>query len=157
MKITDYQVFLVEVPEDMRTAGSHWILLKLLTDEGVVGYGECTWHGFQNATNARVLSDLCRDWVVGADPFGIEQLWKTLYLDPHNKRHTGPLVTPSISAIEIACWDIMGKACGQPVYNLIGGRAHERLRSYSYLRNGGKDPKQIAEKAWGFIVGLGKS
>ena len=48
-------------------------------------------------------------------------------------RHSGPLTTPAMSAIEMACWDIVGKALNQPIYNLLGGMFHEKLRAYSYL------------------------
>ncbi len=60
------------------------------------------------------------------------KIWSTLYEGPC-VRHSGPLVTPAMSAIEMACWDIVGKAVSQPIYNLLGGMFHEKLRSYSYL------------------------
>jgi galactonate dehydratase len=66
--------------------------------------------------------------VVGHDPFKIEDLWFKLYQIEHN---TGPIMYAAMAGIETAMWDIVGKACGQPVYNLIGGAVRNRIRVYA--------------------------
>ena len=70
--------------------------------------------------------------VAGADPFAIEKLWRTVYSSAYTQ-HPDLSLGAVLSGIEMACWDIAGKACGQPVYNLLGGKVHERLRSYTYV------------------------
>ena len=70
--------------------------------------------------------------VVGADPFAIERLWRNVYGRGYSQRPDLSLMGV-LSGIEMALWDIIGKALGQPIYQLLGGKAHERLRSYTYL------------------------
>src|SRR5207244_1652234 len=124
-----------------------WVLLKLVTNEGLTGFGELTWHGIQGQTHISRMKELLDQYVIAKSPFIVEQLWSQLYLRPHNRRHSCTITTPVFSAIEIACWDIIGKACNQPIYNLLGGMANSKLRSYSYLPIQRGDPQQIAESA----------
>jgi L-alanine-DL-glutamate epimerase-like enolase superfamily enzyme len=140
MKLTGYRIYSV-------TKGRRMVLLKLLTDEGISGFGELTWHGTQGEMHVRRLKELLDQFVLGKSPFLIEELWSQLYLRPHSRRHSCTFTTPALSAIDIACWDIVGKACNQPVYNLLGGMVNPRLRSYSYLPTQSGDPKAIAESA----------
>ncbi len=142
MKIVDVKTYMIDVPPP-HWGGRHWIFVKLVTDEGIEGIGECTYHTRLN----HVVIELIKDWgerfLKGTDPFRIEKIWSTLYEGPC-VRHSGPLVTPAMSAIEMACWDIVGKAVNQPIYNLLGGMFHEKLRAYSYLlewRNGDSPEK----------------
>jgi 2-dehydro-3-deoxyphosphogalactonate aldolase len=124
-----------------------WVFLKLLTDQGIAGWGELTWHGSQGRTHIVRLKELLDEHVVGKTPFLIERLWSQLYLDVHRMRHTCTITTPALSAIEMACWDIIGKTCNQPIYNLLGGMVNSKLRSYAYLPLTGADPGKIAESA----------
>ena len=79
-----------------------------------------------------LIDDVFERHVAGWDPFRIERLWRTVYASGYNQ-HPDFTVVGVLSGIEIACWDIVGKALDQPIYNLLGGRVHERLRSYTYL------------------------
>ncbi len=131
MKITDIETFVVGNPPP-RAGGRYFIFVKLTTDNGLVGYGECYNATFGPHTVAQMIRDTAERHVLGQDPFHIEQMWRRIY-------GTGYALRPDISlmgvisALEIACWDIIGKACDKPVYELLGGRVHERLRSYTYL------------------------
>ena len=79
-----------------------------------------------------LIEDVFERHVAGWDPFRIERLWRTVYASGYNQ-HPDFTVIGVLSGIEIACWDIVGKALEQPIYNLLGGKVHERLRSYTYL------------------------
>ena len=79
-----------------------------------------------------MIEDVCARYVVGADPFKIERLWRIVYSSGYTQRPDTSLMG-ILSGIEMACWDIVGKELGKPVYELLGGRVHERLRSYTYL------------------------
>lgn len=122
MKIVDIKTYVVG-NRPPYSGGVYWVFLKLTTDEGIEGFGEASGAPFKPQTLVQMIEDIGERWVVGADPFNIERLWKTLY-----HRRLGV-----ISAFEMACWDIVGKAVNQPIYNLLGGKVHEKLRSYSYL------------------------
>ena len=79
-----------------------------------------------------MIEDVCQRQVIGNDPFQIERLWRIIYSSGYSQRPDVSLVGV-LSAIEMACWDIIGKELGKPVYELLGGRVHETLRSYTYL------------------------
>ena len=80
-----------------------------------------------------LIKDLGQQFVIGADPFEVEKLWQRIFASRHDYRHPGLDSTPALSAIEMACWDIIGKAVDQPIYNLLGGKYHEKLRAYAYM------------------------
>jgi galactonate dehydratase len=144
LTLTGYRIYRV-------TEGPRWVLLKLLTNEGIAGFGELTWHGTQGPMHVMRLKELLDQFMLGRSPYVIEELWSQLYLRPHSRRHSCTFTTPALSAIEIACWDIIGKACNQPIYNLLGGKVHSRLRSYSYLPTQRGDPGAIAANAVEFV------
>jgi galactonate dehydratase len=143
LTLTGYRIYSLAQPR--------WVLLKLLTSEGITGFGELTWHDTQGAMHVMHLKELLDQFVLGRSPYIVEQLWSQLYLHTHSRRHTCTFTTPALSAIEIACWDIIGKACNQPIYNLLGGKVNSTLRSYSYLPFHVTDPGAIAEKAVEFV------
>ena len=131
MKIEDLETFAVGNPDRDR-GGRCWLFVKLTTGDGLVGYGEV----YAAAFSARVVEQMTRDvferFVLDGDPFRVEHLWRRVYSAGYSQR--GELSLMSVlSGLEIACWDIVGKALGRPVYELLGGRVHERLRSYTYL------------------------
>ena len=149
MKIVDVQTFLVEnVPPYQ--GGRRWLFVKLITDEGIEGIGEwSTGQVGREKSSIEIIKDLATQFVVGADPFKIELLWQKIYATDHDYRHPGLALTPALSAIEMACWDIIGKALNQPVYNLLGGQYHEKLRAYAYMPHGGiwENPEKAGEIA----------
>ena len=149
MKVVDVETIVVRNVPPFR-GGSMWLFVQLKTDEGIVGLGE---RPSGNATNldaqVRLIEDLGEQFVVGANPFDIEKLWQTIFASRHDYRHPGLDMTPALSAIEMACWDIVGKATGQPIYNLLGGRCHEKLRAYAYMPSEGiwENPEKAGEVA----------
>ncbi|MDJ0941846.1 MAG: mandelate racemase/muconate lactonizing enzyme family protein [Kiloniellales bacterium] len=131
MKITEFKTFVVGNPPP-HFGGRYFVFVKLTTDGGIEGIGEVYAATFGPQTLARMIEDVCQRHVVGADPFKIEKLWRAVYGRGYSLRPDLSLVGV-LSGIEMACWDIVGKALDKPVYELLGGRVHERLRSYTYL------------------------
>lgn len=122
----------------------NWLFAKVITDEGLYGIGEGTLNYFARTIEAAIheLSPL----IVGIDPFQIEILSQKLIRDIYSEG--GQVHMCAVSAIEIACWDIIGKATGQPIYNLMGGRCHEKLRAYANgWYRGPRTPESFGEKA----------
>lgn len=138
MKITQFETFL---------AGAglrNYLFLRLRTDTGLMGVGEASLE-WQEQT----VETLCHEWierrVVGRDPFDIGRLVGDLVRDQYQG---GATVMTAISAVEIALWDLIGQACGQPVYRLLGGRCHERIATYANGWYGGaRSPAEFAERA----------
>ena len=131
MKIKDLRTFVVGNPPP-RLGGRYFIFLKLITDDGIEGVGEVYGATFAPATIVAMIKDVVDHHVLGADPFKIETLWRTVYGRGYSLRPDISLMGV-LSGIEMACWDIVGKALGKPVYELLGGKVHERLRTYTYL------------------------
>ena len=131
MKVESVRTFVVGNPPP-HYGGRYFVFLKLVTDDGIEGFGEVYGATFGPQTVAAMIEDVCARHVVGADPFRIEALWRDVYGRGYSLRPDISLVGV-LSGIEMACWDIVGKAVGKPVYDLLGGQVHERLRSYSYL------------------------
>ena len=131
MKITDFKTFVIGNPPP-HFGGRYFIVVKLTTDNGLEGIGEAYVATFGPHTVAAMIEDVCERWVVGQDPFHIEQIWRRTYGSGYNLRPDVSLMGV-MSGIEMACWDLVGKAVEKPVYELLGGQVHERLRSYTYL------------------------
>jgi 2-dehydro-3-deoxyphosphogalactonate aldolase len=112
--------------------GRYFVFLQLVTDDGIVGVGEVYAATFHPTVVEGMIHDVFERTVAGTDPFRIETLWRRTYASGYTARPDVSLVGV-LSGIEIACWDIVGKAVGKPVHELLGGRVHERLRSYTYL------------------------
>jgi len=116
------------------------------TDEGLHGVGEGTLNYFGRTVEAAVheLSPL----IMGMDPFQVETIWQKLTRDVYTDG--AQIHMCAVAAIEIALWDIIGKACNQPVYNLWGGRCHDKLRAYANgWYRGPRTPESFSEKAKG--------
>ena len=131
MKITDVETYVVGNPPP-HFGGRYFIFLKLITDNKIEGVGEVYAATFGPQTIVRMIEDVCERHVLGADPFKIERLWRSVYGRGYSLRPDISLIGV-LSGIEMACWDIVGKAVDKPVYELLGGQVHERLRSYTYL------------------------
>ena len=152
MKISSVKTFVVGNPPP-HFGGRYFIFLKLLTDSGIEGVGEVYGATFGPHAMVRMVEDVCARHVIGADPFKIERLWRNVYGRGYTSRPDVSLMGV-LSSIEMACWDIVGKAVDKPVYELLGGQVHERLRTYTYLypREGDRvdvytDPELAAERA----------
>ncbi len=131
MKITSVKTFVVGNPPP-HFGGRYWIFLKLVTDGGVEGIGEVYSVPFHPRVVSQMIDDVCERCVFGADPFKVEKLWRIIYSSGFTQR-PDTSVLGVLSGIEMACWDIMGKELNTPVYELLGGRIHDRLRSYTYI------------------------
>jgi 2-dehydro-3-deoxyphosphogalactonate aldolase len=131
VKITDFKTYVVATPPP-HFGGLYFVFLKLVTDGGVEGIGEVYSVPFHPQVVTRMIEDVCERHVIGRDPFKIEQLWRRVYSSGYTQRPDTSLIGV-LSGIETACWDIMGKDLDKPVYELLGGQVHEKLRSYTYL------------------------
>ncbi len=133
MKVTRLETLVVENVPPYR-GGQEWLLIRLHTDDGIVGLGERPAMAARDLRpHVALLEDLCEAFVIGQDPFQVERIWQQMYGVRHDFRHPSLYATPALSAIEIALWDIVGKAVNQPIYNLLGGRFHDRLKAYAYM------------------------
>jgi L-alanine-DL-glutamate epimerase-like enolase superfamily enzyme len=131
MKIESVETFAVANPPPS-FGGRYFTFVKLTTDDGVVGYGEAYAATLHPEVIRAALIDVADRHLIGTSPFDIELFWRRAYSRGFTQRPDATL-QGVMSALEMACWDIVGKALDQPVYNLLGGRVHERLRTYTYL------------------------
>jgi len=141
MKITDVKTYVVENPPP-HYGGLYWVFIKLTTDNGVEGFGEAYSVPFHPQVVSRMIEDVGERYVMGSDPFKIERLWRIVYSSGYTQRPDLSIMGV-LSAIEMACWDIIGKELNRPVYELLGGRVHEKLRSYTYLYPQKSDEKDV--------------
>src|SRR5262245_15410963 len=140
MKIDGLKTFIVDSTDGR--GGPQWVFVKVMTDQdGLWGLGEGSVTS-KAATIAAAIMENER-FLMGRDPLNIEWLWQQMYRVP--RWRGGPVLNSAISAIEIALWDIKGKAYGQPIYQLLGGACRERIRMYAH--GGGATPEQAAENA----------
>jgi len=138
MKITDIRTFVVDC---FRT---NWAFVKVYTDEGISGVGEATLEYKEKSLVGAV--EHIKDVLVGQDPANIEKIAHDLYRDSYWR--SGPVLMSALSAVEMALWDIKGKALGVPVYQLLGGKCHEKVRIYvNGWFAGAKTPEEFGEKA----------
>ena len=131
MKIKDLKTFVVANPTP-HFGGRYFIFLKLITESGIEGVGEVYCSTFGPHVIVKMIEDVFERHVEGTDPFRIETLWRNVYGRGYTLRPDVSLMGV-LSGLEIALWDICGKAVGKPVYELLGGKVHENLRSYTYL------------------------
>ena len=131
MKISDVKTYVVANPPPHH-GGAYFVFLKLTSDDGVEGFGEVYGVPFHPDRVAGLIEDVVERYIIGWDPFRIEAMWRIVYSSGFTQ-HPDLSLVGVLSGIEMACWDIIGKALDQPVYNLLGGQVHERLRSYTYL------------------------
>jgi galactonate dehydratase len=111
--------------------GTQWrnlVIVKVETDEGIVGLGESRPINKVNATIGYVR-DVAGRLVIGQDPFNIELLVRRLTIEDYGR--PGEIAMTGLAVIEMACWDIIGKALGQPVYRLLGGAVRDRIKAYA--------------------------
>jgi galactonate dehydratase len=157
MKLTDIQTFVAGNPQP-GNGGRYFVFVKLTTDGNVHGAGEAYCVPFHPELVARMLVDVFERYLKDEDPHDIERIWRRVYSAGYSQ-HPDLTLTAVLSALEMACWDIIGKEASQPVYKLLGGRVHERLRTYTYIyaRPGDKtdvyqDPDLAAERAVEYVA-----
>jgi galactonate dehydratase len=117
-----------------------WLFVKMETDEGLVGYGECL--GDKAYVNAEAVRSY-EHALIGEDPRRIVHHWQTMYRAAFWRG--GPTLNAAISGLEMCCWDILGKSLGVPVWQLLGGAVRDRIRVYTHF--GGKTPEECAANA----------
>ena len=117
---------------------SRWMLVKVETDAGITGWGECGAWAWQTATAEAV--NILGSLLIDQDPFRIERLWNSMTRTPHFR---GIILQAAVSGIDIALWDIKGKALGVPVYELLGGATRDKIRAYE--TTSGKTPEEVAQ------------
>jgi galactonate dehydratase len=138
MKIIRFETFLAN------SGLRNYLFIRLTTDNGLTGIGEASLE-WQEKT----VETLCHEWleerIIGCDPFDVEAAIGGLIRDQYQG---GATILTAISGVEVAMWDIIGKACQQPVYKLLGGACHRRLPAYANGWYGGaRTPRDYAEKA----------
>jgi galactonate dehydratase len=105
----------------------NWLFVEVTTDEGIVGYGDGTeWWG--TPVMAKCIEDLA-PFVIDENPFNTQRIWQKMYIGSYVG---GKNVNIAMTAIETALWDIVGKAVGKPLYDLLGGKCRDRIRLYSH-------------------------
>jgi galactonate dehydratase len=140
MKITNTKTFLVEGMK------YNWTLFKIETDAGIHGWGEATnWPG------SPLIEAACKhvgEFIIGQDARRLDYLWTKVYRDMNWLGQAGPLLS-AISAMDIALWDIKGKAAGMPVYDLLGGLYRKKVQLYAnyWFTGGGHSPEDYARQA----------
>jgi galactonate dehydratase len=132
MKIKNYTLY--QVPP-------RWLFLKIETDEGIVGWGEPVIEG--KAATVKTAVDELMEYLVGKDPMNIEDHWNVLYRGGFYRG--GPILMSAISGIDQALWDIKGKFYNAPIHQLIGGKARETMKVYSWI--GGDRPAEVGMAA----------
>jgi 2-dehydro-3-deoxyphosphogalactonate aldolase len=152
MKLTDIKTYVVGNPPP-HYGGRYFVFVKLTTDSRVDGIGEAYCVPFDPHLVEKLIVDVFQRYLHGQDPHHIEKMWRRVYSAGFTQ-HSDVTMMAVLSALEMACWDIVGKEAGEPVYNLLGGQVHEKLRSYTYIyaRPGDatdvyRDPDLAAERA----------
>ncbi|MFC1551630.1 enolase C-terminal domain-like protein [Candidatus Latescibacterota bacterium] len=135
IKITDIKSWIVH------TRGTNRVFVKLYTNEGITGLGEGLLYHKEHTLKASI--DEHRELLIGQNPTRIEYLWQAMYRWPR-WRGVGPVMNASLSAIDIALWDIMGKLLDVPIYKLLGGACRDKVRTYRWI--GGSSPEQRANQ-----------
>ncbi len=140
MRVDSVKTYLVD-----SGSAKHWLFVKVETNEGIYGWGEAYTQLDRDRVIERQIEELSR-YLVGRSPFDIKQFIFSAYADFAGKRGSLELFC-AISGLEQALWDIVGKATGQPVYNLLGGRTRRRLRVYANGWGGAQPPDELADRA----------
>lgn len=135
MKITSAKVIVC-------SPGRNFVTLKIVTDEGIYGLGDATLNGMEKAV-ATYLEDYCIPALIGRDPANTEDIWNYFYRGVYWRR--GAVAMAAVSAIDLALWDIKGKALGTPLYNLIGGKSRQRVMVYCHAN--GRNMDEAIENA----------
>jgi L-alanine-DL-glutamate epimerase-like enolase superfamily enzyme len=153
VRLRDLDILVVEPPAP-GWGGRYWILVKLTTADGITGWGEVYAAAVGPEAMRAVIADVFARHMQGESAENIELMFRRAYSSGFTQR-PDPTVMGAFSGLEIACWDILGKIRGRPVWALLGGRMNERLRTYTYLYPEGDedhtrfwiDPDMAAEAA----------
>ena len=135
MKITDIKTFLMmagspALKQSTSWSKRNWCFVKVYTDEGITGLGEGS--GWPRVVET-AINDL-KPIVIGEDPMNIERIWQKMLVSTMGAGMTGTPGSGSMNAIDMALWDIKGKALNTPVWNLLGGKVRDRIRAYGHAK-----------------------
>ena len=146
MLVTGVEVFPIALPPPAR-GGNHWMILRLDTDTGISGYGEMMLlsHPFRWPVVVAMLEDLVDQALVGHDPYDAEDLFDRIYGRAGYSHSPEQTKLAMLSALDMACWDLVGKDLGQPVHRLLGGRVRDKVRTYTYLYAGDADQADLQQ------------
>jgi galactonate dehydratase len=165
MKITAIETYLMQVggpgEAKSKTSAGHyeggnfggsrnWLFVRILTDEGIHGVGECSGWPRVIETAVKDLAPL----LIGEDPAHIDRLWHKLLASMMGHGMLGTVGGGALTGIEMALWDIKGKALGQPVWNLLGGKFRDRVRVYGHAHDTAKADRLLALGYTGIKVGF---
>jgi galactonate dehydratase len=141
MKVTSVEIWDVDCPS---LPLHHPVIIRVNTDECINGLGEVGLaYGTGHSGRAGYVKNLAESFMLGTDPLKIESLWDTMFRNTFWARGGGPVVFGGMNAIDIACWDIKGKMLGQPIYQLLGGKTNDNLRTYASQLQFGWDTYEI--------------
>ena len=131
MKLSDLDI-IVTAPPAPGWGGRYWILVKVTTDTGITGWGECYASAVGPDAMEAVIRDVFARHMEGENPENIELMFRRTYSSGFTQR-PDPTVIGAFAGLEMACWDIVGKDRDRPVWALLGGRMNDRIRAYTYL------------------------
>ncbi|KDB02048.1 isomerase [Defluviimonas sp. 20V17] len=138
MRLQDLDI-ITTAPPAPGWGGRYWTFVKLTTDDGIIGWGECYASTVGPKAMRAVIEDVFARHMQGESAENIELMFRRAYSAGFTQR-PDPTVMGAFSGLEIACWDIIGKARNRPVWALLGGMMNRRIRSYTYLYPDGDDP-----------------
>ena len=131
MKLKDLKI-IVTRPPPPGWGGRYWIFVKLTTDNGIVGWGECYASSIGPEAMEVVIKDIFERYFLDESPSNFEKMFRRTYSSGFTQR-PDLTVMGAFSGLEIACWDILGKYFDCPTWQLLGGKINDRVRAYSYL------------------------
>jgi galactonate dehydratase len=143
MRLTGLEIFAV-APPPPGWGGRHWQIVRLTTDDGITGLGEVYASAVGVTAMRAVIEDVFARHMEGESPENIELMFRRAYSSGFTQR-PDPTVMGAFSGLEMACWDILGKARGVPVWALLGGRMNDRVRAYTYLY---PEPHHDPDRFW---------
>lgn len=131
MQVEKLNTYIVATPKP-HIGGMYWIFLSIETKCGILGIGEVYSASFHPEVVVKGISDVFERYLKGYDPHHVERFYRECYSSGFTQRPDLTMMGV-LSGLEMACWDIIGKEANKPIYELIGGKVHEKLRSYTYL------------------------
>lgn len=157
MKITNVicHQLVVSVDEPFTSARGQYyktkgaLVVEIVTDDGIIGWGDCYGPA---AVSRAVIETIYKPALIGMDPFNVEPIWEMLYNKVKDYGLSGMTIS-ALSGVDIALWDIIGKACGQPVHRLIGGAFRSKVQAYAtgfYFKNFDRLNEDAVEEALGY-------
>lgn len=129
MKITEVKTLLT-------CPGRNYCIVKIVTDEGIVGYGDATLNGRELAVKS-ALDNHIANFLIGSDSDRITDLWELLFRGTYWRG--GPVLMTALAGIDMALWDIKGKRYNAPLYSLLGGKSRDKIRAYFHVHGHTKE------------------